>query len=101
LQPAYSKKINPPSTTTFMEDYPDYPKNFIKQLNLEKFDILFGTEFEEQVGLRFDADEQGLCRSRRRTVFPKLGKTPNGSWLTIVNNDDDRYRQGVVVEECE
>ena len=84
-----------------MEDYPDYPKTFIKRLNLDKFELFFGNEFEDTLGLRFDSDEQGLCRSRRRTVFPKTAKTPNGSWLTIINNDDDRYRQGIVIEECE
>lgn len=84
-----------------MEDYPDYPKNYIKRLDLEKFELFFGTEFDDMVSSRFNADEQGFCRSRKRTVFPKKGKTPNGSWLTIINNDDDRYRQGIVVEECE
>lgn len=98
---ARTKKVESTRSETFKENLPDYPKNFIKTLDLEKFDFLFGTEFQEVLGARFDADEEGLCRSRKRTVFPQSGQTPDGSWLVIVNNDDDRYRQGVVVEECE
>lgn len=84
-----------------MEKLPNYPKAQIKQLNLEKFELFFGSEFEDTVGLRFDADEQGLCRSRKRTIFPQSAKNPNGLWLTIINNEDDSFVQGIVVEECE
>ncbi|CAG9809524.1 unnamed protein product [Chironomus riparius] len=99
--PVRSRKVEPSLTKTFMEDYPSYPKSLIKNLNLDKFELFFGNEYEETLGLRFDSDEQGLCTSKRRTIFPKLGKTPNGSWLPIINNDDDKYRQGIVIEECE
>ncbi|XP_070490478.1 protein spaetzle isoform X2 [Chironomus tepperi] len=99
-EPIRSKKLEPSKSKTFMEDYPDYPKPYIKSLNLDKFELFFGSEYEETLGLRFDADEEGLCSSRRRTIFPKTAMTWNGSWLTIINNDDDKYRQGIVVEEC-
>ena len=68
---------------------------------MEKYEDFFSTDFEDTLAARFDVDEQGLCRSIKRTVYPKKGKTPNGSWFTIINNDDDKFRQGIRVEECE
>lgn len=84
----------------FCENDPNYPKSYIQSLNLEKFEHLFGDDFVEVVSVRngFD-DEVGLCSSRRRIIHPTKGKTRNGDWLVIVNNDD-RYRQGILVEEC-
>lgn len=97
-----ARKIEPTTQgQTYIEDFPDYPKNFIQSLNLEKFEHLFGDDYIELLDLRFDADEQGLCSSRKRLIHPKRGMTSNGTWLTIVNNDDDRYRQGILVEECD
>lgn len=91
---------NSSAKQTFIEDFPDYPKNYIQTLNLDKFEHLFGDDFVETLDLRFDSDEVGLCSSRKRMTYPKRGMTPNGNWLTIVNNDDDHYRQGILIEEC-
>lgn len=85
--------------SVFCESDPNYPKEFIRTLNLDKFEHLFGDDFIDTISVRFDADEQGLCQSRRRLIYPKKGLTAAGSWLTIVNNDD-KYRQGILVEEC-
>jgi hypothetical protein len=75
----------------FCENDPNYPKHIIQSLDLEKFEHLFGDDYIDSVALRFDADEQGLCQSKRRLIHPKKGVTAIGSWLTIIN--DDKYRQ--------
>jgi hypothetical protein len=89
-----------PCTDNFCTDYAEYPKDYIQTLNLEKFEHLFVDDFFDTLALRFDEDEQGLCQSRKRLIHPKRGVTAQGSWLTIVNNDDTKYRQGILVEEC-
>lgn len=84
----------------FCENSPEYPKTYIQSLNLEKFKHLFAVDYEDKIQQRngFD-DGEGLCQSRRRTTFPTRAKSKNGDWLLIVN-DDARYRQGILIEEC-
>jgi Spaetzle len=72
---------------------------FISSLNLDKFEHLFGDDFIESFSVRFNDDESGLCGSRQRLIHPKKGQTVQNTWLTIVN-DDSKYRQGVLIEEC-
>lgn len=96
---AVSSNRNDGCNEIFCENDPSYPKNYIQSLNLDKFEHLFGDDFVDNIALRFDADEQGLCQSRRRLIYPKKAMTSSGTWLTIVNNDD-MYRQGILVEEC-
>jgi protein spaetzle len=85
---------------TFCTADPNYPAEFISSLNLEKFEHLFGDDFIENFSVRFnDDDESGLCQSRKRLIHPKKGQTVQNTWLTIVN-DDNKYRQGVLIEEC-
>ncbi|CRK88031.1 CLUMA_CG001817, isoform A [Clunio marinus] len=104
------KHINRKASITFIdttqdcgETYclvdPNYPSNFISSLNLEKYEHLFGDDFIENFSVRFDADESGLCQSRKRLIHPKRGQTIQNTWLTIVN-EDNKYRQGVLIEEC-
>jgi Spaetzle len=69
-------------------------------LELHKYEYLFGDDFIDTLALRFDSDESGLCESRRRLIHPKRGQTVQNTWLTIVN-DDNKYRQGVTIEECQ
>lgn len=87
---------------TYCTHDPNYPSDVIASLNteLQKFEYLFGDDFVDTLALRFDSDESGLCQSRRRLVHPKRGKTVQNTWLTIIN-DDDKYRQGVTIEECQ
>ncbi|CAO1425321.1 unnamed protein product [Diamesa hyperborea] len=85
---------------TYCLEIPNYPKDLIQSLDLEKYQYIFGEDLIDNVALRFDTpEEQGLCQSRRRLIHPKKGQTLQNSWLTIVN-DDDKHRQGVIVEEC-
>lgn len=81
-------------------DFAEYPKNYIQALNLEKFEHLFGSDIDDSFALRFDADETGLCESRRTVIYPQRGMTSQGTWLTIINNDDGKLVQGVLVEQC-
>lgn len=84
---------------TFCTADPNYPKDFITSLNLERYEHLFGDDFIDNFSVRFDSDEMGLCLSRKRLIHPKRGQTVQNTWLTIVN-DDEKYRQGVLIEEC-
>lgn len=84
---------------TFCTADPNYPIAFISSLNLEKYEHLFVDDFVDNFSVRFDADESGLCQSRKRLIHPKKGQTVQNTWLTIVN-DDIKYRQGVLIEEC-
>ena len=86
---------------TYCTNFPNYPSDVIASLNTEllKFAYIFGDDFEDTVSLRFDADESGLCQSRRRLIHPQRGQTRQNTWLTIVN--DEKYRQGITVEECQ
>lgn len=84
---------------TFCTTDPNYPTDIISVLDLEKFEHLFGDDLFENFAVRFDADESGLCQSRKRIIHPKKGQTVQNTWLTIIN-DDNKYRQGVLIEEC-
>jgi len=84
---------------TFCTADPNYPIDIISTLDLDKFEHLFGDDLVENFAVRFDADESGLCQSRKRLIHPKKGQTVQNTWLTIIN-DDDKYKQGVLIEEC-
>lgn len=84
---------------TFCTADPNYPADYVSSLNLDKFEHLFGDDFIDNFAVRFDPDESGLCSSRKRLIHPKKGQTVQNTWLTIIN-DDNKYRQGVLVEEC-
>lgn len=84
---------------TFCTADPHYPSAFITSLNLEKYEHLFFDDFVDNFSVRFDADESGLCQSRKRLIHPKKGQTVQNTWLTIIN-DDNKYKQGVLIEEC-
>lgn len=84
---------------TFCTADPNYPIAFITSLDLEKYEHLFVDDFVDNFSVRFDADESGLCQSRKRLIHPKKGQTVQNTWLTIVN-DDKKYKQGVLIEEC-
>lgn len=83
---------------TFCTADPNYPINIISSLDLERYEYLFGDDYTEHFQVRFDADESGLCQSRNRMIYPKSGRTVQNNWYTIIN--DDKYRQGVLIEEC-
>lgn len=86
---------------TFCTADPNYPISTITSLQheLDKYEHLFVDDFVDNFSVRFDADESGLCQSRKRLIHPKKGQTVQNTWLTIVN-DDNKYRQGVLIEEC-
>ena len=84
---------------TFCTADPNYPIDVITSLDLDKYKHLFGDDFVDHFALRFDSDESGLCHSSKRLIHPKKGQTVQNTWLTIIN-DDNKYRQGVLIEEC-
>jgi len=55
------------------------------------------TDVSSRVG--GDPDEMYLCKSNRRLIFPKKGQKSDNTWQLIVN--DEEYKQGIQIEECE
>ncbi|XP_016951465.1 protein spaetzle isoform X6 [Drosophila biarmipes] len=85
---------------TEVDDYPDLSKFKAK---LEQTYAKFfmnepqPTDVSSRVG--GDSDELYLCKSTRRIIYPKKGQKSDNTWQLIVN--DDEYKQGIQIEECE
>lgn len=48
---------------------------------------------------RFDpGEEEVLCKSEEKLIYPKLAKSNNDTWLYIINHNE--YRQGIRIEMC-
>lgn len=82
----------------------DYPKEYIRKL-LKKFsheyNDVFGTDLTtNEVAFRIDAlDEEYLCESYEKVIYPTAGKTQDGKELYILNTET--HKQGVRVSMCQ
>lgn len=49
---------------------------------------------------RYDGfdEEESLCRSQERLIYPQAGLTQDNNWMYIINQKN--YTQGVRVDEC-
>lgn len=97
--------------STFCERIENYPSTEVTSLMTEednKYSELFGSDLlntisdgnELSIGIRFgdDENEEQLCTSQVRLVFPQAGLTKDDTWRYIVNHQN--YTQGVRVDEC-
>ena len=90
---------------TFCIDVDEYPTQLVEQILKRdplKYQELFGSDLEIQdIGQRINDgdDEQPLCRSQSRVIFPKVGQTESDSWKFIVNYQN--ATQGIKVEICD
>lgn len=91
--------------STFCERIDSYPSselNSILKETVHKYEGLFGSDFVPEpitIGNRFSGSEdEPLCASQVRLVFPKAAVTKDNTWRFIVNHSN--YTQGVRVEEC-
>lgn len=91
-------------TETFCEEKPDYPHELFNRASikqqLDSLQKFFGEDVMETIGARSGVgpDEESLCQVTNRMVYPKEAQTIDKTWLTIVNHD--KYKQGVLIEEC-
>lgn len=92
--------------STFCEQIDNYPSTEFKSILNEanKYAELFGSDLVNTVsiGNRFgeveEEEEEQLCASQVRLVYPQAGLTQDNTWRYIVNHRN--YTQGVRVEEC-
>lgn len=90
--------------STFCERIDNYPTTEFKSILKEgnKYDELFGSDLVNpiSIGNRFGEveDEEQLCASQIRLVYPQAGVNQDNTWRYIVNQSN--YTQGVRVEEC-
>lgn len=89
---------------TFCEKISSYPYRQLKEL-LENTDvpkIFFGVdEAPEEITNRLgEPEENYVCQSIEKTVYPQIGKTKNQKWKYIVNQGESGYVQGVKIEIC-
>lgn len=98
------KALNCAKETTFcerIENYPTAEVDSMLQENSGQYKELFGTDVVPSfIGSRFDGEEEeeALCASRIRLIFPRAGLSVDNTWRFIVNQSN--YTQGVRVDEC-
>jgi len=92
----------------FDGSYPeDLVKSLIKKSNTLKSPVHFNKLFErpcdyEPIVTQFrigGPEENPVCESTQKYIFPKVAKTVRGQWRYIINIQD-LYMQGVSVEIC-
>ncbi|ENN81604.1 hypothetical protein YQE_02012, partial [Dendroctonus ponderosae] len=104
----------------FCEDIEGYPYRHIKKILQERpvLKSLFGQdehthahhilksrrhlqappEIANRLG---DEDEKFVCRSLKKTIFPKMAETKSNKWKFVINQgDEDGFVQGIQVEIC-
>lgn len=85
-----------------IDNYPTTELKFILSGEAEKFVEMFRSDVLHTVSIanRFGdgEDEEPLCASQTRLVYPQAGLTKDNTWRYIVNQSN--YTQGVRVEEC-
>ncbi|XP_016969606.1 protein spaetzle isoform X9 [Drosophila rhopaloa] len=83
-----------------VDNYPDLTALKTKlETKFAKFflDDLQPTDVSARVGST--NEEEYLCKSSRRIMYPKKGLRADNTWQLIVNNEE--FKQGIQFEECE
>lgn len=91
--------------STFCESIDDYPTAYVDLIldqNAHKYEELFGVDLvmPDMILNRYDGfdEEESLCRSQERLIYPQAGLTQDNTWMYIINQKN--YTQGVRVDEC-
>ncbi|KOC60739.1 Protein spaetzle, partial [Habropoda laboriosa] len=86
---------------TYCEDTPHYPTEIIL-LALEKNpqlrDYANSDEMDIYPQSEYEPEEEPLCVSAEKIIFPKLGVTKDSEWKYIVNHEN--LVQSVRIETC-
>ncbi|XP_031352261.1 protein spaetzle-like isoform X2 [Photinus pyralis] len=91
------------TASTVCEDVTSYPYEHIKFVLNKRNDAkgFFGVDegaIEHRIG---EPDDNFICASLEKTIFPKAGKNKYSKWKYIINQgDNDGYVQGVRIETC-
>lgn len=104
---AIGKLKEPPKCahgSTFCEELDDYPYQYVRRiLNAKNVHRdMFGIDeglIEHRIG---DFEDNFLCKSINRLVFPKAAKNINNEWKFIINQGShEEYVQGIRIETCD
>ncbi|XP_065358809.1 protein spaetzle-like [Calliphora vicina] len=92
---------------TFCTELRNYPeKSHLKELIETKYPHL-ESNFDKDVTptnfksrrLNLEPDEEFLCKSHIKVIYPESGVNENLDWMVIVNIPE--YKQGIRIEECD
>lgn len=99
------KAVKCAKETTFCERIENYPTDevdLILQESSHQYKELFVTDITPNfISNRFDGEEEEeepLCASRTKLIFPRAGLSVDNTWRFIVNQSN--YTQGVRIDEC-
>lgn len=88
---------------TQLRNYPE--KSHLEQIIKQRFSNLesfFGEDLvlPQNISQRMnnEPNEEFLCKSRVRVIYPQAGVDREYNWLVIVNIP--KYKQGIRIEEC-
>ncbi|XP_058792972.1 protein spaetzle isoform X2 [Phymastichus coffea] len=89
--------------STFCEDVPNYPNNIIDvelRMNKDLKLLSVSDSVPDDISNRMNgpSEDNSLCDSYEKIVFPKSAESKSKEWFFIVNQDN--FRQGVRVEIC-
>lgn len=82
-----------------------YPRAYVKKL-VDDSDNIYDTFFQsdyvqsELVNRSGSNLDQFLCAAVTKVIYPQSGRNARNQWKFIINQPEDGYAQGVVVEEC-
>ncbi|KAJ6637870.1 Protein spaetzle [Pseudolycoriella hygida] len=103
--PIEQQFIPPPCAkeSTVCELIDNYPTAHVDQVlkkSAHKYEDLFGSDvvITDIANRNNGIDEETLCSSQERLIYPQAGLTKLNNWMYIVNQKN--YTQGVRVEEC-
>lgn len=83
------------------EEVDDYPEDYIKDIirNTPLLHDFFDGPVDIANRINYDtSDDEGLCQSVKKTVYPKKALNRDNIEKIIVN--DNENRQGIITEQC-
>lgn len=88
---------------TFCENFDPYPSDKIQTIlesNLA-YREFWGNDEVSDVVERDGMEDNFVCPSLQRTIFPNIAKNKNSKWKYIVNQPEGDYKQGIRIETCQ
>ncbi|KAK4880928.1 hypothetical protein RN001_004247 [Aquatica leii] len=85
----------------FCEDVSSYPYEHVRSILNEhkELDIFFNVDEEPIENRIFSREDNFLCPSIQRMIFPQLLLNKDNQWKYVVNQGSE-YRQGIRIETC-
>jgi len=103
-----SKRQTQTCSSTFCDRTRDYPTQSVLQQLLRKPEVsgqLFNNVFNsecvrpETKTRQFNINEDQLCRSRKKVIFPQKALNSENNWMFVVNVAN--FTQSVEIDECQ